>query len=110
MSLGQIRRKLVDEREELVARLERTHKHIYQKQEPVSASFADQSVEMDNQQLVYALDSEGRQVLGKIDRAIARIDKGCYGFCTHCGEEISEARLLTLAHTDLCITCASEEI
>ncbi len=42
-----------------------------------------------------------------IDRALASIAAGTYGFCEICGDEIPEARLEALPATTRCVRCAS---
>jgi DnaK suppressor protein len=44
--------------------------------------------------------------IADIDRALAKIDAGTYGFCDMCGGEIAEARLEALPAASLCIDCA----
>jgi RNA polymerase-binding transcription factor DksA len=41
-----------------------------------------------------------------IERALARSDRGTYGVCTRCGQEIDPDRLAVLPDTRLCIRCA----
>lgn len=41
-----------------------------------------------------------------IDHALERIEKGTYGTCTRCGEEIPAGRLEIMPETPLCIQCA----
>ncbi|MBD3647439.1 MAG: TraR/DksA family transcriptional regulator [Pseudomonadales bacterium] len=107
MDEAKVREKLLAMKQELFGRVDRTHKHIHHKDKRVSANFAEQSVEMENQQLVYALDEEGRRELRQIDRALARLDEGSYGECVKCGRAIAEGRLAALPYTELCIECAS---
>ena len=45
--------------------------------------------------------------LQRIDAALVRVEKGDYGYCVTCGEEISEKRLALDPSTPLCIDCAS---
>ena len=106
MDTEQIREKLNAQREELLERVDRTSKHLYQRDKPVSPSFAEQSVEMENQELMYTLDREGKEEIRKISKALARLDSGEYGLCVNCGEDISEQRLEVLPYTDVCIDCA----
>ncbi len=40
-----------------------------------------------------------------IKRAVARIDRGEYGECIGCGEDIAEKRLLAIPWAALCIVC-----
>jgi DnaK suppressor protein len=50
-----------------------------------------------------------RKLINKIKDALDRIDKGEFGICEECGEEISEARLKVRPVTTLCINCKMEE-
>lgn len=44
----------------------------------------------------------------KIDAALRRIDRGEYGCCVSCGEEIAEKRLELDPAVPLCIKCAGK--
>lgn len=50
-----------------------------------------------------------RILLKKIDKALEKIQKGEYGVCEKCGDEISPKRLEARPVTDLCIQCKEEE-
>ena len=47
--------------------------------------------------------------LAEIDRALARIADGTYGFCARCGKRITVARLDARPTATLCIDCARLE-
>ena len=87
-------------------RLVRTHKHLYEREKRVSAKFAEQSVEMENQELVLNLDAGGRDELRQIERALRRIEQGEYGTCDRCSHEIPEARLVAIPYVTYCVDCA----
>lgn len=107
MDLQAAKSDLLIRKQEMQSRLERTHKHIYQKEEPVSANFNEQVKETENDQLVIALEAEGIEELALIDKALQRIDDDSYGSCVRCGESISEQRLQAISYADVCIRCAS---
>lgn len=44
-----------------------------------------------------------RKLLGKIDRALARVENGSYGYCEETGEEIGLARLQARPIATLCL-------
>lgn len=46
-----------------------------------------------------------RKLINKIKDALDRIDKGEFGVCEECGDEIGEARLKVRPVTTLCINC-----
>lgn len=52
-----------------------------------------------------ALDARSQVVLEEIERALARLDAGTYGWCTTCGRSIGSARLAALPQVDQCIEC-----
>lgn len=110
MNSNKVKQVLLDMKAGLEARLERTHKHIHQKDEPVSPQFSEQIKQTENDQLVYALDQEGQQELNQIKHALARIDAGQYFTCSSCGCAIGAARLEAIPYTDLCIKCASQGV
>jgi DnaK suppressor protein len=50
-----------------------------------------------------------RKLINKIKDALERIEKGDFGICEDCGDEISEARLKARPVTTLCINCKMDE-
>jgi DnaK suppressor protein len=44
----------------------------------------------------------------EMTEALRRIDRGSFGECERCGEEISEARIRASLLTTLCIDCKAE--
>jgi RNA polymerase-binding protein DksA len=103
-----LKRALEDSREDLLGRVERTHRHLYERKERVSANFSDQSQEMENQTLVNTLDMEGRAELKLIDEALDRMAAGTFGNCQKCGKQVQKERLAAVPYTRYCISCASQ--
>lgn len=106
MDLEKAKTALLEKQAELLSRVERTHRHIYHKDEPVSAKFSEQASQMENAELVHALDSEGRMELNQIMHALERIKSGDYYDCRACGSPIGEKRLEAVPFADKCIKCA----
>ncbi len=50
-----------------------------------------------------------KDLMTKIDRALARIGDGTYGLCSVCGKPIEKARLKALPYVDLCIKDAQAQ-
>ena len=46
--------------------------------------------------------------LKSIQEALKRMDRGEYGECVRCGEDINEKRLLAVPWATLCIQCQEE--
>jgi DnaK suppressor protein len=53
-----------------------------------------------------AAHEQRRKTIIRIKAALARIDKGDFGYCVTCDEDISEKRLEFDPSTPLCISCA----
>jgi DnaK suppressor protein len=56
-----------------------------------------------------SIENNVRDLLGKIDRALVRMDEGVYGICARCGKPIEKARLKALPYVDLCIKDAQAQ-
>ena len=50
-----------------------------------------------------------QKLITKMEEAIFRIDDGTYGICDHCGEGISENRLIARPVSTLCFDCKTEQ-
>jgi len=48
------------------------------------------------------------QTIREIEYALEKINRGSYGICESCGEEIPEARLCAIPWTRYCASCAEE--
>jgi DnaK suppressor protein len=58
------------------------------------------------QTLSVAADGRRNLELGRIRRALDRIDEGGYGYCEQCGEDIVRARLEIDPAAEYCVSCA----
>ena len=69
------------------------------------ADVADRSsLETDRNFTLRLLDRD-RKLLHKIDDALSRLEKGEFGMCDECGEDIGEKRLKARPVATLCIAC-----
>lgn len=104
---AEIKSKLAREEMRLTGLLERTHKHL-KRTERLSADFAEQAIETENDEVVEVLDREGQRELRQIKNALNRLFDGTYEECSRCGATIQQARLLAIPETELCVACASK--
>jgi RNA polymerase-binding protein DksA len=100
---AEIRRVLVEKRQELTERLDRIHANV---RRGYHADSKERAKELEDNEVVDALGNEARQELRKISAALQRLDAGDYGICTECGLPISEGRLKVYPYADECIECA----
>jgi RNA polymerase-binding transcription factor DksA len=89
---------------ELKARL---HKIEGELEQPVSERFAEQAVEREDEEVLEDLGAAGLQEIRMIEAALGRIERGTYGICVSCGDEIGEERLNVLPATPMCRDCAA---
>lgn len=52
-----------------------------------------------------AMSAQAALTVDEIDRALARVETGLYGYCEHCHEQIMRARLRAMPSATLCIRC-----
>lgn len=96
---------LLEKKAVLAARLDKIQSSK-KRDEPLSADSGEQSLELENIEVVDALDVMEQKDLQLIHGALERIDKGGYGICASCGEDISMSRLKALPFTPVCLECA----
>jgi DnaK suppressor protein len=54
-----------------------------------------------------ALSAQAQAAVEEIDKALAKIANGTYGYCEQCGQPIPKARLKALPYASLCVACKS---
>ena len=52
-----------------------------------------------------ALRQNLERTLRQVEHALRRFDRGTYGVCEQCGQEINPERLQVLPYATLCLTC-----
>jgi len=102
-----IRRQLLVQRSDLIGRRRRIDLDLRRQNEPLSADFAEQATQRQNDDVLAEIDHSASDELVAIDVALARLDAGHYGLCDSCGCEIEAARLETLPYATKCASCSS---
>jgi len=102
----EIRRKLLEQKQELLTRAAKVHADITRSSGPLDKDFAEQVVQMENDAVLAGIGEATKQELAQINRALAQLDQGSYGQCSSCGQPIDVRRMLALPYSDLCISCA----
>ena len=109
MNKEAIQKELSERKQLLQKRAEKVERDASHRDEPLSADFAEQAVERENDDVLSAIGEESRHEIELIDRALMRLDQGEYGECQECGEDIDELRLAAVPYADLCIRCAEKQ-
>lgn len=104
-----LRRQLEAQQVQYRTRLEQLERDRRRQGVALSADFAEQAGERENDEVVDAL-SVGTQVaLTQVDHALQRADAGLWGVCERCGRAIADARLRKMPEATRCTRCASRD-
>jgi RNA polymerase-binding transcription factor DksA len=103
-----IRLRLRDEMVSIGARRALINRDVGHREEALAADFAEQAIELENAETLYALDDQLQMEAHEIQAALMRLDQGSYGTCEACGTQIDERRLAALPATRFCVRCANE--
>ena len=108
--LEELRAALLKEREELQAQLTELEESSFSgSQSEMSGEmgfdeeYADSGTATFERERDLSLENNIRDLMEKIDKALARMDGGTYGICERCGKPIEKARLKALPYANLCI-------
>jgi DnaK suppressor protein len=74
---------------------------------PLEGDWKEDAIVRENDEVLEALDAEGRAHLMQLRAALQRLDEGTYGRCVGCAEPIARARLEASPEIITCITCAT---
>jgi len=114
--LGDLRKRLLDEQAELQDQLTTIEENSFaNSQSDISGevSFDEENADAGTftfeRERDLSIENNVRDLLGKIDRALTRMDEGAYGTCSRCGRPIEKARLKALPYVDLCIKDAQAQ-
>jgi RNA polymerase-binding transcription factor DksA len=102
----ELRVQLVGRRRELLLRVQSIESNFRREDDPLEKDAEEQSLQIEDDDVLKALDEAGRREIAGIERALARMDAGTYGNCARCGEPIAPARLRALPAAEHCIRCA----
>ncbi len=104
LSWENLRIELQQQKAEFQQRLERIKANH---RRPLETDSKERATQLENSEVVDALGNEAREELKHVTAALLRIDKGEFGICTDCGDEIGDQRLLAFPQAEKCIDCAS---
>ena len=102
--MSDLKEKLLSLKAELSSRVEKIDADLSQRK--TSHKFSEQSVDQQNDGVLYNLKSEAEEELEQIENALLKIERKLYGKCETCHSEISNERLEALPFTTFCKNCA----
>ena len=115
--LEHLKQVILKKREELLAELEllkapgATQNDSESSADPDAYTFhmADLGTDTMEKEKQYFFASREGNFLYHLNQALERIERGEYGICVGCNQEISLERLEAVPHARLCINCKSKE-
>ena len=102
--LAHFRKILLDWKEQLISEAESTKSYI-QDESTAMPDINDRATQEEEFALALRTRDRERKLIRKIDKSIAEIDSGDYGFCETCGVEIGVRRLEARPTATQCIYC-----
>ena len=106
METEAVRERLLRRRDELRQRASDASAEARHEADPLSADFAEQVTQRENDDVLGAISSSARAELQQVEAALRRLAQGRYSTCAGCGGDIEAERLAAVPDTDRCRACA----
>jgi DnaK suppressor protein len=103
------KKKLDARRLELLRGIARTEKEGREADGDATVDLADKAANSYTKEFLFGLTHENRSLLQLVDDALARIQKGTFGECASCHQELQPKRLEAVPWTRYCITCQEKK-
>ena len=108
--LQELKERLVQERADLQAQYDEIEETTFSSNQSdltgemgFDEEYADAGTATFERERDLSLVNNLRDLMERIDKALARIDEGTYGLCDRCGRPIEKARLKALPYVNLCL-------
>ena len=106
--LAEIRAHLLQMRDDVLAESERAYEASQSLGKDGVPDIGDMSSNSYNQEVLMNLSETQRSRVRDIDAALERMDKGVYGLCIRCEEEIAARRMEVRPFSRYCVDCKAE--
>jgi len=99
------RRSLLAKKDEISQELVKNKDAGQENSDESTQDIADKATSSYTKEFLFSLSDTERTLVQQIDQALARIDEGTYGTCTHCASPLMEKRLEAVPWTPYCLDC-----
>ncbi len=106
MNTDAIRERLHAELRGLLERNTKIASNLRRERNPLGGDWKENASVLENDEVLDALDAEGRARVQQLRAALARIGAGAYGTCVRCDGPIHPERLEAIPEITTCIDCA----
>jgi DnaK suppressor protein len=99
------RKRLLDKKRGLTEAYNKNKTYGRLTEDEGTQDLADKASSAYTKEFLYSLSNTDREILQRVDEALQRIDKGTYGTCAECGEELNKKRLEAVPWASHCLAC-----
>jgi len=103
-----LKEKLLQVHQALVAEVGNIQKHSNDEFESEVPDITDEAARTYSRQVMLSRGEADRSQLKLIDEALISIERGDYGICTDCENEIPFQRLLSVPYVERCVDCMTK--
>jgi RNA polymerase-binding transcription factor DksA len=108
-TLRAMRAQLLARGAELRDRRQRVQADLRREKDPLAKDSSDAAIQLENDEVLQAIDAAARGEIEAIDAALARLDAGQFGSCERCGSDIEIERLHAIAYATTCGACSKAD-
>jgi DnaK suppressor protein len=105
---SQVKKLLLDERQALLREVSASYETCRELGQDGVPDIGDMSSVTYSRDVLFNLSETQKQKIADIDAALERIEKGEYGICMECGEEIAPRRMEVRPFSRYCIDCKTD--
>ncbi|MDR3049965.1 MAG: TraR/DksA family transcriptional regulator [Elusimicrobiota bacterium] len=106
--MANLKKILVQKKAELLNKVKNVQMEIGAKGYENSGDEIDTASQSSDKEMFFELAAADKITMSAIDESIAKIEKGIYGKCECCGQDISPKRLMAIPWGRYCIQCQEE--
>jgi DnaK suppressor protein len=99
------RKKLLEKKDELFQAVSKTEQYGREADEDSTQDIADKAANSYTKEFLFSQSSNERFILQLVNEALGRVEKGTFGYCISCENEIQQKRLEAVPWTRHCISC-----
>jgi len=103
------KKKLLEKKDELFQVVSKTEQYGREADEDSTQDIADKAANSYTKEFLFSQSSNERFILQLVNEALERVEKGTFGTCVSCENEINQKRLEAVPWTRHCISCQEKQ-
>jgi len=102
------RKRLLDKKKGLTEAYMKNKTYGRQTDDEGTQDLADKAASAYTKEFLYSLSNTDREILQRVEEALARIAGGAFGVCIECRAELNKKRLEAVPWASHCVTCQAK--